>query len=281
MSRRAWSTEDDVLLVANYADAETRELALELGRSVGAVYARARILGLLKSPDYIRAQASHLRDAGGKRWWTADEDEVLRELYADVPSKTLAQKLNRSLVSVYGRAKTLGLQKSATFHTSALSGRMKPGECRSPATQFQKGHVPKYISRNVSHIERWQFRPGQMPPTWVPVGTEIWRQGYLWRKVRDDQRGSRARFNWRQVHLLIWEAAHGAVPAKHCVTFKNKDPRDLRLENLECVSKAEVRNRNSIHQLPEELRDLIRLKSRVTRRINDRMKKEAANAQQD
>lgn len=279
--RRAWSAPDDALLVARYADAETAALARELGRSVGATYVRARQLGLLKSADHIQRMADRLRDLPGHASWTDEEDAVLRDRYPDTLSKDLAQLLGRTLVAVCARAKRLGLRKSEAFHASELSGRMKPGESRSPQTQFKKGHVSLNVTRDLAHIEPWQYKPGHKPKTWVPIGTEVWREGYLWRKVRDDQRGGRARFNWRQVHLLVWEEAHGPVPLGHCVAFKNGDPRDVRLENLECVTKAEVWRRNSIHTLPEELREVIRLKARVTRRINTRSKKEAPHAEQD
>jgi hypothetical protein len=119
-------------------------------------------------------------------------------------------------------------------------------------------------------MQETQFRKGNAPHTWMPVGTEVIdRDGYRKRKVADD-RTQPSRFNWKFVHVLIWEAAHGAVPAGHAVVFRNGNRADLHLDNLELVTRQSLMARNTIHNYPKPLADSIRLLSAVNRQIRKR-----------
>lgn len=71
MRRRAWSSEDDVLLRGLYPDMPTSEVARRLNRSVSATYGRAGNLGVEKSATYLASPAAcRMRrgDAVGKRF---------------------------------------------------------------------------------------------------------------------------------------------------------------------------------------------------------------------
>jgi hypothetical protein len=206
------------------------------------------------------------------RWLPAD-DQVLREMYADTLTRVIAEKLGRDIGTVYARAGLLGLKKSEAFHRSELSGRTQPGH-RRVAGQFAKGHTSW---NKGTHYEpggrsaETRFGKGHKPHTWVPIGTETMRAGYLARKVTDDKTPSR--LNWRFVHVLIWEAAHGVVPASHAVTFINGNSADIRLDNLEMVPRRELMNRNTLHNYGEEVASLYQLKGAITRQINKRAKR--------
>ena len=43
----------------------------------------------------------------------------------------------------------------------------------------------------------------------------------------------------------IWEKAHGKMPKGHVIYHINQDKYDDRLENLECISRAELLRRNN------------------------------------
>lgn len=73
---------------------------------------------------------------------------------------------------------------------------------------------------------------------------------------------------------MLWEAAHGPVPAGHALAFVNGDKTDIRLDNLECISRRELMARNTVHNYPPELRQIIRLKGAITKRIATRSRKE-------
>lgn len=56
--RRLWTTADDAVLRARYPHESTAALAPALGRSLRAVYARAKTLGLVKSAAYLASPAA-------------------------------------------------------------------------------------------------------------------------------------------------------------------------------------------------------------------------------
>ena len=105
--------------------------------------------------------------------------------------------------------------------------------------------------------------------------------GYLERKVRDyipppgvttaEANRQRQRI-WRGVHLIVWEEANGPIPSDCAVCFKNGDKRDIRLDNLELVKRSELMQRNTIHNLPPELKQTVQLLGRVNRQIRKREK---------
>ena len=76
---------------------------------------------------------------------------------------------------------------------------------------------------------------------------------------------SPSRQNWKYVHVLVWEEHHGPVPPGHCVAFCNGDKGDIRVENLELLTRAERMRRNTIHRYPPELRSAIRLVGKLNR----------------
>lgn len=82
------------------------------------------------------------------------------------------------------------------------------------------------------------FKSGDVPHNWVPIETELIKSdGYLWRKVKDDA-GAGIK-NWKQVHILLWESAHGTIPEGHHITFKDGDRLHISLDNLAIVSYAQ------------------------------------------
>jgi hypothetical protein len=215
-----------------------------------------------------------------RRLWTEAECQLMRELYPDLPAHQVAARLGRNVCQVHSKAKKLGLGKSDAFKTSPASGRAAPGRTipNSMKHRFQpglkswnKGTRYRAGGRSVEH----QFKPGQLPHNTVPVGTEvIGVDGYLKRKI-SDSRQSHARFNWKFVHVLVWEEHHGPVPKGHRLSFKNGDKADIRIDNLELVTHVEHMRRNSIHTvLPPELRHVVQLNGALKRKINRRVDSE-------
>lgn len=209
---------------------------------------------------------------GARFAWTDDQVATLTRLYPDTASAEIAKALGCKVTQVYTKAKKLGLQKSTEFLASPASGRIAKGTMHSPATAFKPGHSSWIKGKKgvqFAGCKATQFKPGQRSHNETPIGTEREKQGYLWRKVSAKQTGS-WRDDWRQVHLLVWEEHHGPVPPGHVVTFRNKNTLDPRIENLECITRAEHTARNTIHRYPPELRQLMRLNGRLKKLIRDK-----------
>jgi hypothetical protein len=217
------------------------------------------------------------RFRAGKRLWNPEDDELLRARYPHEPTANLARDLRRSVGSVFGRADKLGLSKSAGYLAGPHACRLRRGDNPGVATRFKKGHAPpnKGLRRpgwGPGRMKETQFRKGERRGVAVrlyqPIGTErISKDGYLERKVNDDLP---LQARWRAVHLLVWEAANGPLPKGYAICFKNRDKTDIRIDNLECITRRELMQRNTVHNYPKPLAETIQLLGALNRQIRKR-----------
>lgn len=241
----------------------------------------------------MRGEAPGAAVRAGKRLWTAAEDAKMRALFPDTKTEDLARVIGRTYSSTCQRARKLGLKKSAAYLASPAACRLRRGDKVGAPYRFPKGHVPKNKG-----LRRPGWGPGRMKDTqfkkgtclgaaqrnYQPVGSErISKDGYLERKTHDALPDglSRTEANrlrqrrWRAVHLIVWEAAHGPVPDGHAIVFANGDKRDIRLDNLQCISRVELMQRNTIHNLPKPLARTVQLLGALNRQIRKREKAHA------
>lgn len=208
--------------------------------------------------------------------WTDDQLEHLRQHYAHTLTAELATTLGVRASRILAKANELGLRKTtALISETARQRTMAPGH-GSLASRIQPGAVPWNKGIEGQRVSMaTEFKPGNRPHTWVPVGSHrINADGYLDRKVKDDGGPSQ---RWQPVHRLVWIAAHGPVPAGHIVTFKagrrTTDLVQITLDAIELVTRAENMRRNSYHtNYPPELRSLVQLRGALNRTINRKAK---------
>lgn len=208
--------------------------------------------------------------------WTYGEIEALRVVYPDHPAIDIARALGKDVDQVYRKAHRLGLSKSQAFYESDRSGRRQRGQVdpRMVVHQFKPGHVPANKGKKCPTRGRageTQFKPGNRPHTWVPVGTyRVNPDGFVEFKFSDDPGPYTKR--WVPVHRMVWQLAHGPIPRGHVVAFKGPRttvPEEITLDRLELITCAENMRRNSIHtRLPPEVRRLVQLKGAITRQVN-------------
>ena len=67
---------------------------------------------------------------------------------------------------------------------------------------------------------------------------------------------------------MVWEEHHGEVPRGYRISFRDGTPLNCEIDNLYLVTVEEMMRRNTIHNYPEEIRDLVHLRGVVTREIN-------------
>jgi hypothetical protein len=223
----------------------------------------------LRQPDRYRA---------GKRLWSEQDDAVMRDRYPHEPTKVVAATLCRSISAVYARADLLGLHKTEEYLASPEACRLRRGDIGAPY-RFPKGHVPANKGQRrpgwaPGRMKETQFKKGERQGVaeklWKPIGTErISKDGYLERKINNDLPLQR---RWRAVHLIVWEAANGPLPAGHAIAFRNGDKTDIRIENLECITRRELMARNTVHNLPKPLVYAIHLLGALNRQINRKEK---------
>lgn len=219
MSRRPWTPEALAEVCRRYPHERTADIARDLGRSIGSIHGQANMLGLKKSPEYMREiHGAHIADAGARYRFNAG---------------------------------------------TAAWNKGIPGS-----------------TGNHPNTKRTQFKPGRRPEearNYQPIGTLRILDGYLQRKITDDPALYPSR-RWVAVHRLVWESVNGPVPKGMIVVFRpgmaTTDPDLITIDRVELITRAENMARNTIHARNEELRELSKLKYRLTRAVNKRINHE-------
>ncbi len=144
---------------------------------------------------------------------------------------------------------------------------------------FPKGNVP--FNKGLKgwqaggKARETQFKKGQMPTKHRPVGSErVNVDGYVEIKVSEPK-------VWRSKHVVIWEAAHGPVPAGHAVIFGDGNRLNITLENLLLISRKELAVLNKRHLIggSRELTEAGRLVANLSMKITARRKHERGKSQ--
>jgi hypothetical protein len=119
----------------------------------------------------------------------------------------------------------------------------------------------------------------RFPSNVSPIGSErLAGHNYLHRKI--SMTGNQA-VDWVAVHVMLWTAEHGAVPAGHCVGFADKDITNLAIENLILMSFGDRLRRNSMHRYPPELQSAMRANAKLRKKINEYDQRSAGPTIQD
>jgi len=212
--------------------------------------------------------------------WTPEQLQILREQYADTKTADLARVMSKTATTVYQRAARLGLKKSPEYLASPDACRLRRGDQVGAACRFLPGHVSWNTGSHFTAGGRspeTRFQPGQMPHNTNAIGSfRITKDGTLQRKIGNGK-GSNSK-RWRGVHELVWIETNGPLPPKHIVVFKpgmrTSVLEEITLDRVECISLADNMRRNTRHNLPKELSDLIQLRGALSRAINHRTKNE-------
>lgn len=215
------------------------------------------------------------RERAPWKLWPPADIAVLRALYADTPTKAIAQQLGRAVSHVYAQANRLGLRKSEAYFQSTDSGRMQAGSQLGNGSRFRKGLKPWNTG-----LKGWQaggrsrttqFKKGQLSARWdadaYGLGAlRVSTDGYLLIKYRPGA----GRHTWMSMARYVWWTETGRKPRRgEVVRAINGDPHDTRMDNLELLTKAENALRNSPWtNYPPEVARLINLKGHITRQVN-------------
>jgi len=207
--------------------------------------------------------------------WTEEQLGMLRSLFPNHKTADVATMIGLSPAVVNGKAKRMGIKKTAEYLASPAACRLRKGDGVGAGTRFQKGHSTWNKGTKGVHTggEETQFKPGRTPHNTLPIGAyRLDKDGVLQRKISNDKGSNSVR--WRGVHELVWVAANGPLPPKHIVIFKpgmrTTVLEEITLDRVECISLAENMRRNTVHNMPPVLVDLVRLRGALNRQINKR-----------
>lgn len=201
-----------------------------------------------------------------RTFWTEKEIKFLTDNYSDMNTADIATILNRPLSGVYGKAYIMGLKKSKEYLTVMLEREAKKLSEFGKNYQFKKGNVPYNYGQKMSTIiyeklQKTMFKKGQKPHNTRNEGDESKsKYGYTYVKVADN--------DWRLKHRVVYENVNGPIPADHIVVFKDNNLTNFDINNLLLISKADNMLRNTIHQYPEPVQEIIKLNNKLKKQIN-------------
>ena len=204
-----------------------------------------------------------------RKIWRKNEDERLAKLYPTTNTAKLAQQFGVSVGSVCRKACALGVCKTHEFKAEQSRKIWENLNHAGRATQFTVGLIPwnkGLPNPSIGRSVETQLKPGNKPHGWRPIGAvRQSKDGYQQVKIADTGRTSR---DYRFVHHLVWQLHGGTFPPGHALVFKDGNPANCPLENLEMVSRKELMHRNSVHRYGPEIQRLCQLKGALTRQIN-------------
>jgi hypothetical protein len=262
----SWSPKENELL-RRYYDVLSRGELLDYfpRRTLKAITTRAKVLGVTKNNRFD---------------WTPERDDLIRKHYPTMFGKELAKRLGCKLSGLYARAHDLGVYRdeAQVLELCRTLGKKLVSHPKSIAHRFKKGQVSHNKGKKTKTVGRMaetQFKKGMRPRNYKPLGSFRYSQeGYLQKKVTETGYTPR---DWRSVHVMLWEEHRGPVPPGHMIGFKDKDKSHITIDNLECVSLAENMKRNTIHNLPKPIKEVIQLNGALKRRLR-RLEREQNNS---
>ena len=252
MKNRGLTEDQKDFIRNNYLKMSSREIGNEIGSSKGMVLRYLRQVGL-KAPE-SRYRKWAVKDR--KRIFTDQELTYIHQNYDKMNTKELAAKLKASSNTIGKLLKTLGYGDFIRQRT--LDSRIKPGTI--PPNKGKK--MSPELKKRIAHTF---FQKGNQPHNTLKVGDRrVNSYGYMEEKIAEPNK-------WGFVHRMMWEEANGNVPNGHIIVFKDGDKMNISLENLECISRKENMDRNTIHNYPDAIKENIRLTKKLQRKINTKL----------
>lgn len=259
-----------IMIRANRLVMSSRQLALFIGCSKTPVQnymKHAKILVPTEARLRFRSEA-----LTGRTIFSLEEDMMLRKEYLNIPVKVLAKKIGHSHTCIRNRMRQLGLIVPVEL-----------AEQRKKRTQFKYGSVshnkgckqsdymtPEMIERT----KKTRFKSGITPHNTLFNGAIRTRKDSKTKRPYQYIRIKKGK--WQLLQRYLWEKHNGPIKKGFVVAFKDGDPLNCTIKNLECISTAENGSRTAekIHQRPPELKIAIRLKNKLTQKVKQYENKE-------
>lgn len=197
------------------------------------------------------------------RKWTENEKEFLRKNYKDMPIQTIAKKLDRSFHAINTYACKLRLKRSEAYILKQKAELIR----NSRKHQFKKGSIPHNLGVQMpleikEKIKHTFFPKGHIPHNSKPIGTErIDSEDYVVIKVAEPN-------VWKSKHVFEYEKVHGKVKKGFKVIFADGNKRNFDIDNLLCISGADLLKRNNPRCYPDELQELRLMLKKLNNKIN-------------
>ena len=215
----------------NVVGRTAEELAAMTNAAFGTNFTKATMKGYW-SNHKLRSGTPRGRTKGQpSKTFPAPVHDFIMANYHGTGHAQMAAMLKENFGMVYTPSQIKGFYGNHKLN-SGLTGRFEKG-----STPFNKGR--KGVC--APGCEKTHFQKGHTPANKLPIGTILTKaDGYLWQKIGEGCR------EWKQLHIIRWEEAHGPIPEGCVVIFKDGDRQNCDLENLTMVTRGELAVMNKL-----------------------------------
>lgn len=210
--------------------------------------------------NYTKTQISGVRKRIGLPVGNVFKNKLLNkeqhDYFTENQQGKTAQEIANEMNEKFGLSLTVQQVKSYRSNnnlTSGLTGR------------FEKGRIPFNKGKKFPNRPRnsGQFKKGNKPPNYLPVGTiNFTTDGYPKEKIADPNK-------WVLKHRKVWEDNFGPIPEGYSVCFLDGDKSNYDISNLILLSNEELArmNQNNYFSTDPELTKLGVSITKLSRKI--------------
>ena len=214
----------------------TPEVTRLLNEKFGTNYTKTQIGGVRKRLGLL---------VGGEAFKNKLLNKEQHDYFIENQQGKTAQEIANEMNEKFGLSLTVQQVKSYRSNnnlTSGLTGR------------FEKGRIPFNKGKKFPNRPRnsGQFKKGNKPPNYLPVGTiNFTTDGYPKEKIADPNK-------WVLKHRKVWEDNFGPIPEGYSVCFLDGDKTNYDISNLILLSNEELArmNQNNYFSTDPELTKL-------------------------
>jgi predicted transcriptional regulator len=236
-------------LRANHKTKTVKELAIGISRENSTVRRNLEKLGL-KAKKYIIE----------KKPLTAEEIEYVKKNIINNIIKQIADDLGRS-------STTIGHEVKKPEYREIIVKKKQDSYYKKGNISYNKGKKQsEYMSAEaIERCKKGQYKKGNQPHNTLPDYKEVIRKDksgkeYVMIKLPGQKLQLKQRYIY-QTHI-------GIIPENHKVCFRDRNTQNFDLSNLELISNNDLMRKNSLHNYPKEITELIHLKGVLKRQIN-------------
>lgn len=202
---------------------------------------------------------------------TDDEiNEFIRENYLALPPQLIADIIGRSETLVKGRISKMNLfVPKQIIQQRIIESRIKKGNI--PRNKGRK--MSEWMSKaSIAKSAKTRFKKGQKIWNEKTDGQVVIRTSHKNRNEPPYKWIRISKAKWVMYHVHLWEKENGPVPRGFILVFKDRDTMNVRIDNLELISRKENMKRNTIHRYPLELKSAIRQVNKLKIKIDEKCK---------
>nr|DAS31604.1 MAG TPA: homing endonuclease [Caudoviricetes sp.] len=183
---------------------------------------------------------------------TKEQHDYLVSIQKNKTSRVVANEMNQKFGLSLTEKQIKSYRRNNNLN-SGLTGR------------FEKGRVPYNKGKKLPNMppNSGQFKKGNKPPNYVPVGTiNYTTDGYPKEKIGEPNK-------WVLKHRKVWEEYHGPIPKGYSVCFLDRDKTNYDISNLILLSNEELArmNQNNYFSSDPELTKLGAGITKLSRKI--------------